>query len=615
VKPARPQTVLVIDDAEDIHALVGVRLRADSIQILHALSPDEGMALAAASLPDLILLDLDLPGRSGLEVCRELRQNPKLAAVPIIFLTGTVDVATKVQAFDAGAVDYVTKPFDSVELRARVGAALRTKRYLDLLATRAQLDGLTGLWNRAYFDARLGEDVAAAVRYGRHLALLLIDVDRFKSINDGCGHPFGDYTLKKLAETITLNLRPGDVACRYGGDEFGVILREADAAAAEATAERVREAVLDLELSQGGRRVPVQLSIGFATAERMNNPSTFSAAELLAAADRGLYAAKRSGRNRAVDGQTSTAPATGDTLAPSDERAPDVLNAGSRVGPYEVLELIAGGSMSTVYRAYDPRRMREVALKVLSKSAGHAKSWHRFDQEARALETIDHPGIVRVLDHGVADDETRYLALELLTGRTVRERLFEGPLPVSDAIRLVLELLAALAAAHEKGIIHRDLKPENLFLVESGEVKLLDFGLAKVAAPIAFDDRATVAATEAGVLLGTVGYLAPEQARGQKADERSDLFSVGAILYELVTGKRAFFRDSAIETLHSVITDDPPPIGHAALDAVLRRCLAKNPAERIPSARELEAELLRILDDGTAHTLLNLLEVFKPPAR
>jgi diguanylate cyclase (GGDEF)-like protein len=615
MRPARPQTVLVIDDAPDIHDLVGVRLRADSIQIVHALSPDEGMALARSTLPDLILLDLDLPGRSGLEVCRELRADPKLAVVPVIFLTGTVDVATKVQAFDAGAVDYVTKPFDSVELRARVGAALRTKRYLDLLATRAQLDGLTGLWNRAYFDARLHEDVAAAVRYGRHLALLLIDVDHFKSINDGCGHPFGDLTLKKLAETISLNLRPGDVACRYGGDEFGVILREADAAAAEATAERVREAVLDLELQQGGRRVPVQLSIGFATAERMSDPSSFSATELLAAADRGLYAAKKSGRNRVVDGQTSTPPAADDTLAPSDERRSEVLHPGSRVGPYEVLELIAGGSMATVYRAYDPRCMREVALKVLTKSGGQGKSWHRFAEEARALEALDHPGIVRVLDHGVVNDDTRYLALELLTGRTVRERLFDGPLPVSDAIHLVLELLAALGAAHDKGIVHRDLKPENLFLVESGGLKVLDFGLAKVSAPIAFDDRATVAATEAGVLLGTVGYLAPEQARGQRADERSDLFSVGTILYELVSGKRAFFRDSAIETLHSVIHDEPQPIGHAALDAVLRRCLAKDAAARVASARELAAELEQILDDGTAHTLLNLMDVLKPPVR
>jgi diguanylate cyclase (GGDEF)-like protein len=591
----RAQRVLIIDDAEEIHDLIGVRLRGHGLELLHAHDPEAGLEMARAAAPDLILLDLDLPGKTGLEVCRELQAEPALASVPIIFLTGTVDVATKVKAFDAGAVDYVTKPFDAVELRARVGAALRTKRYLDLLATRAQLDGLTGLWNRAYFETRLGEDVAAATRYRRGLALLLVDVDHFKTINDAFGHPFGDLVLRRLAEAIAASLRPGDVPCRYGGDEFGVILREADAEAAQATAERIRAAVAALDITHAGRPVLVRACVGFATADRMAD-APFSAANLLLAADHGLYAAKRKGRDRVAQGSVVPDDTIDDALAPDSAslvaEPPATLAAGTRVGPYELVEPIGRGAMATVYRAYDPRALREVAVKLLSRSAMQTPGWRRFVQEARALAALDHPSIVRVFEYGVSHDGAHYIALELLSGRTLRERLFDGPFALREALDLCLEMVRALAAAHEKGIIHRDLKPENLFLLAGGGLRILDFGLAKVIS-VAEHHGTLPLPTGAGVLLGTPGYLSPEQAKGQPIDARADLFSAGAILYELVTGRRAFWRSSAIETLHAVVAEEPPVTGRAEIDAVLRRCLEKEPAARVGSARELEEELLR----------------------
>jgi diguanylate cyclase (GGDEF)-like protein len=287
--------VLVIDDSQDIHDLVGARLKSEGVSLRAALDAAEGLRAAAEHRPDLILLDLDLAGSSGIEVCRALKADPDLAVAPVIFLTGTVDVATKVQAFDAGAVDYITKPFDSVELKARVRSALRTKRLHDLLATRAQLDGLTGLWNRAYFDARLADEVAFAGRQGRPVALVLLDVDHFKRINDTHGHPFGDTVLRAVAEALTGELRRGEAACRYGGEEFGVILREADLAGAEAVAERLRRAVEGLALVNGTRPVPVTASFGVASGGPGSMPAP---AQLLAEADRTLYRAKQEGRNR-----------------------------------------------------------------------------------------------------------------------------------------------------------------------------------------------------------------------------------------------------------------------------------------------------------------------------
>src|SRR3984957_10311909 len=186
------QNVLVIDDSQDIHRLLDVRLRPEGLVLYHALDAQEGLAKAKELRPDLILLDVDLPLGTGFEVCKLLKDDPLTAQIPVIFLTGASEVYTKVQGFDLGAVDYVTKPFEPAELRARVRAALRTKRYHDILASRSHVDGLTGLWNRAYFDQRRIEGCSAARRYERTISLLLLYLDGFKILNHSHGRPFGD---------------------------------------------------------------------------------------------------------------------------------------------------------------------------------------------------------------------------------------------------------------------------------------------------------------------------------------------------------------------------------------------------------------------------------------
>lgn len=590
-----PQIVLVIDDSEDIHDLIDVRLRSEDVRILHALDATSGVALAKKQPPDLFLLDLDLGDEDGLAVCRNLRDDAVLSSVPVIILTGTTDVATKAAALDSGAVDYVTKPFDAVELRARVRVALRTKRYHDLLTTRAQLDAVTGQWNRANFDARLAETS------GRITALLLVDLDHFRRLNDTFGRPVGDRVLRGAAQAISAQLRPADALFRYGPDEFAILLPDTDITEATLLAESVRAAIAATGLAHASSTVDVTASIGIAASKSLIESERASPEALLATADRGIYLARRRGGNRTARGDTASNEALDETMVTDivkGLRRPRFIDPGARFGPYQILETVGDGGMGTVYRALDERLLREVALKVLHSTVLETQEgWRRFSEEARALAALDHPNMVRVFDIGVAEDGTPYLVLEFLEGTTLRDRIDAGPMPLPEALELMCVLVPALAVAHDKGIIHRDLKPENIFITRTGTLKVLDFGLAKRMRHPAMDpDLPPV--TNAGQLLGTLGYLSPEQACGVEVDARSDLFSVGIILHELVTGHRPFARATPLETLQAILEDDPPKAKPPELDALLRRCLAKKPVERVASAQELLALLLALRATG-----------------
>jgi two-component system, cell cycle response regulator len=302
----KSQSVLAIDDTQDIHDLLRLRLRAEGIELYHAHSAAEGIVRAKELVPDLILLDIDMPKMNGFDVCRALKAEPTTAAIPVIFLSAASDVEDKVAGFDLGAVDFVTKPFNTAELRARVRAALRTKRYQDMLAQRAQIDGLTGLWNRGYFNQRLQDEVAAAKRYGREVTLVLVDLDHFKKLNDGHGHPFGDRVLMATGEVLASSVRATDAACRYGGEEFALILTETPASGARTCTERIREQIEALNLMSKGKPVPVTTSIGFATTASVPK-AQLTTQTLLDAADGALYAAKQSGRNRVCEAQPPSA--------------------------------------------------------------------------------------------------------------------------------------------------------------------------------------------------------------------------------------------------------------------------------------------------------------------
>ena len=266
------------------------------------------------------------------------------------------------------------------------------------------------------------------------------------------------------------------------------------------------------------------------------------------------------------------------------------MTTGFRLGPYEILGPLGAGGMGEVYRARDTRLGRDVAVKVLPKQVANDPDRRaRFEREARAVAALSHPNIVAIFDVGVSG-ATAYAVTELLAGETLRERL-RTPIPVRKVIDIACQIGRGLAAAHDRGIAHRDLKPDNVFLLADGQVKILDFGLAK---PIATGhDGETVAGTDAGTVLGTVGYMAPEQIRGQTVDGRADLFALGVILYEMLSGRRAFQRDTPAETMTAILNEDPPEVSlnradaTPALDSIVRHCLERNPAERFQSARDL----------------------------
>ncbi len=278
------------------------------------------------------------------------------------------------------------------------------------------------------------------------------------------------------------------------------------------------------------------------------------------------------------------------------------LAAGSRLGPYEILAPIGAGGMGEVYRARDPRLGRDVAIKVLPPTfSADEDRLRRFEQEARAAGILNHPNITAVLDIG-EHEGAPYVVQELLEGETLRQSLAGGRLSARKAIDYAIQIAHGLAAAHEKGIVHRDLKPENLFVTKDGRVKILDFGLARITRAEEGLSGGTnlptaTAGTEPGMVLGTLGYMSPEQVRGRPADPRSDIFSFGAILYEMLAGQRAFRGDSAADTMSAILKEDPPDISVTnqsvppGLERIVRHCLEKSPEQRFHSAHDLAFDL------------------------
>jgi diguanylate cyclase (GGDEF)-like protein len=309
--PDAKPVVLVIDDSADVHRLLRARLSQEELSFVSAYSGAEGLIAAERMQPSLITLDLNMDGMDGFEVLRQLKAKPITQQIPVIILSTQASREDKVKAFDLGAVDYVAKPFEFTELRVRVRSAIRVHQLVQMLAQKAKVDGLTGLWNRAFFDGRWAEEFARASRYGQPLSVMLIDCDRFKSINDDFGHPAGDSLLQGLARIIQRECRQTDLACRYGGEEFIVIMPGTDADEATVLAERIRVGVESATWPRHPQR-RVTLSAGVVGC---SGAPAVSADGWIEAVDQNLYRAKKEGRNRVISSRIAATTPTNQAAA------------------------------------------------------------------------------------------------------------------------------------------------------------------------------------------------------------------------------------------------------------------------------------------------------------
>ena len=290
----RTPRILSIDDSELMHRLLRARLQLEQIEIHCSTSGEEGLQMAIELKPDVILLDIELEGIDGFEVLQRLKEDARTRDIAVIFVSASTETMDRVRCLDLGAVDFISKPFDMAELKARVRSAIRVQQLLRMLAQRAQLDGLTALWNRAFFDQRLSVEMTQARRLGQPLSLILTDIDHFKSVNDRFGHPFGDEVLAFFA-TILSSRRTTDIACRYGGEEFAIILPEIAAREAFEIAEEMR---IRFEQHRWRRHPDLVLTASFGVADLSMVEATATPQDLVARTDLALYGAKRSGRNR-----------------------------------------------------------------------------------------------------------------------------------------------------------------------------------------------------------------------------------------------------------------------------------------------------------------------------
>jgi hypothetical protein len=289
------------------------------------------------------------------------------------------------------------------------------------------------------------------------------------------------------------------------------------------------------------------------------------------------------------------------------------LAAGTKLGPYEIAAPLGAGGMGEVYRAKDTRLGREVAIKILPESfARDTDRLRRFEQEARAVAALNHPNILAIHDIG-EQEGAPYIVSELLEGNSLRAELEHGALPARKASDYAAQIAQGLAAAHDKNLVHRDLKPENVFITREWRVKILDFGLAKLSPNARASKESdgltlTSSPTEAGVVMGTAGYMAPEQIRGSAVDSRTDIFAFGAVLYEMVSGERAFRRETPAETMTAILKEDPPELSEMTqpvspgLERIVRRCLEKQPEQRFQSAKDLAFALEALTGTTTGTT-------------
>ena len=523
------KTVLIIEDDPTLLRGLKDNFQSKTYLVQTACDGEAGLAAALNGCPDLILLDIMLPKMNGYEICRVVRERG--LDMPIIMLTAKGQEEDIIRGLNLGADDYVTKPFNIRELLARAKAFLRRRG---------------GTVSEVYRFADCELDLAShkLLRNGSEVTLT---PKEFRLL---------EYFVTRAGRALTRD----DVLASVWGDSVVVTERSVDRCV------RTLRSKIEPDPSHPTliQTIP---DIGY----RFEIPEC----EPRIPKDRVSARDRRSAKDSPFLN----------------------LNPGDPLGRYEILSLLGRGGMAEVYRAHDSRLDRDVAIKVLSKPfADNADLLMRFERETKAVAALSHPNIVAI--HDVAADRgVCFAVMEFLNGETLRERIHRALIEWKEALSIAVAIADGLAAAHSKGIIHRDIKPGNIFRTDRGDIKILDFGLARLDKSVPLSstgDVSTVTArTSPGTVMGTVEYMSPEQVRGHATDARSDVFSIGVVLYEMLTGRKPFSRETAADTMAAILNDAPPELARSApslpsgIQRIVEHCLEKNPDLRFQTARDL----------------------------
>ena len=447
-------------------------------------------------------------------------------------------------------------------------------------------DPLTGLPNRGLFLSRISEERENTLP-GDLFAVLCIELDQFESIKEQFGTDIIEQVLGAVGGRIQHHLRSDDYLAKVQPQQFGVLLKNLlELSDIDAICLEIQSA-FNTPIRMEEQSVSLSVSIGVASGWGRGE----SADTLLRSANAAAHAAKSEGGGHSLFSDKGC-------ISPHDffDSLIKHLHPGTRVGRFEITCLLGKGGMGEVYSAYDSELDREVAIKILSEKICHDRvALKRFHQEIRAVAALSHPNILSL--HDIGNFQGRFYAvMEKLTGITLREKLRSGPVDITSALNYAIQIADGLSAAHKKGIVHRDLKPENIFLIEGNRVKILDFGLATFTrnkdSALETPGNDTISrVTEPGVIMGTIGYMAPEQVLNDPIDERADIFSFGAVLYEMVCGEVAFPGKTNLKILQAILHKQPDQLSNQKIPEHLRNilssCLSKSREERLESADHL----------------------------
>jgi DNA-binding response OmpR family regulator/predicted Ser/Thr protein kinase len=644
-------TILYAEDNSDLRTHVR-DLLADDYNVFLAVDGHSALENIARFKPDLLISDFMMPKMSGFELLQKIRKDPEFHRLPIILLTARAGSEARIECLNAGADDYITKPFDSGELRARIrnllNSASQEKELIDLnyklncrieeqMAELIRTGKLRNFLPQAVAEKVLAGNIGEVEHFDRRkVTILFVDLPAFATLFDRLEpEELTEVMNQYLAEMSAAAIKHSGTFDRFMGERLMITFGAPAMLSLEDQSKMAIDTAFDMQTSLATLtskwrtfgvademvKLRIAINTGYCTAGVFGNElmKTYTvvgapvnvAHHLLTHSEPGKIVVTLStfaliekfvqvGPRKEIMFGDSSKPLDYYEVEFSSEQKSEIdpeSSKSDRLFHYRILQQLGAGGMGEVYEARDLTLGRSVALKILPKNfISVAERKRRFLKEAKAASALNHPNICTIYEAGITPDDRPYIAMEHIQGQTLEE-CFKKSVPTSEkVVEIAIQLADALEEAHNQGIIHRDIKAPNIMITRRGQVKILDFGIAKIKS---LKDNSDEIETETrdGIILGTVHYMSPEQIRGLPIDHRSDIFSTGVLLYKLLTGQLPFVGATATDILYQILNSQPQPIAHlntkssAELEGIVKKCMEKQPESRYQSMAEFLADL------------------------